>query len=151
MDERAKQVFDIVCEMLDDVHFHYDKQDKDLIITSFAKGDTLPIPFMMRVAPQKELVSFHSVLPFDVDDNMQEDICIALNMINCNLSGGCFACFDGKISYKSAAIYRGMTVGKKLFEEWMMTSLAIINEYNGKLEKAVSEHMPLDDMRKHLV
>lgn len=150
MDEQAKNVFNTICEMLDDLGFKYDKQEEDLVIHSGAKGDDLVMPFMMRVAYDRKLVAFMSVIPIEVDDSVKENVAIALSMINCNLIDGCFVYFDGKISYKCDATYNGMMVGKKFFEKFMLTSLTIIDEYNDKLEKIAKEHMSVDDIVKYL-
>lgn len=150
MDEQAKNVFNTICEMMDDIDFQYDKHEEDLVITSGARGDDIPMPFMVRVSGDKRLVSFLSVIPVDIDEQMQENLAIALNMVNMCLTDGCFVYVDGRISFKSAVTYSGMMVGKKLFEQWIMTSLSIIDEYNDKLEKIVSEHMSVDDIKKYL-
>lgn len=150
MDVQAKNVFNTICEMLDGLHINYSKREDDLAITCRVRGEDIPMPFMVRVSAEKELVSFLSVIPFDVDEDMQETICIALNMINHCLVDGCFVLYDGKISFKSAVSYHGMMAGKKLFEDMIMTSLAIVDAYNDKFVKIVLEHMSVHDIKKYL-
>lgn len=150
MDEQAKKVFDTICEMLNDIDFQYDKHEDEMVITSGAKGDDIAMPFMVRVSGDRQLVSFVSMIPIEIDKSVEQNLCIALSIINLGLVDGCFVYAEGKISFKSAVTYRGMMVGKKMFEFWLLSLLTIIDEYNDKLNKIVSEHMSVDDIRKIL-
>ena len=65
---KAKEMYDVLCRMMDNKGWHYEKEEEDLIVKSGVKGNDFPIEFIIRVNPRNELVSFFSKLPFNVEE-----------------------------------------------------------------------------------
>lgn len=63
MQGQSKQIFNSLCEVMQDIDFSYDKKEDELVILSGAQGKDLPMSFMLRVSDERQIVSFVSVIP----------------------------------------------------------------------------------------
>lgn len=131
---RAKQTYDILCKMLDNKNWHYDKMEEDLIIKSGVKGDDLPIDFIMRVNPRNEIVSFISWLPFKADESKRIDMALAICAANYGLADGSFDydLSDGTILFRLTSSYRECTLSEDLLEYMLLVAASTVDEYNDK-------------------
>lgn len=131
---KAKETYDLLCKMLDNRNWHYDKIEDDLIIKSGVKGEDLPIEFIMRVNPRNEIVSFISWLPFKVDESKRIDMALATSVANYNLADGSFDydITDGTILFRLTSSYRGSILSEDLFEYMLVIASSTVDDYNDK-------------------
>lgn len=130
----AKETYGVLCRMLDNQKWHYDKFDDDLMIKATIKGDDFPIDFFVRVNPRNEVVSFLSVMPFKVEESKRIDVALAICAANYGLVDGSFDydLSDGSIIFRLTSSYKESTLGEALFEYMIMVSAATIDNYNDK-------------------
>ncbi len=152
MENKSKQIFNSLCEVMKDIEFSYDKKEDEGVILSGVKGKDMPMPFMMRVSDEKQIVSFVSVIPVDVNEKMLKNIIIALNEINTYLLDGCFAydTFQSRIIFRSALTYRDAVIGKEALKQMIMLSLAAVDGRNGELQKIVENEMSVQEIIKFI-
>lgn len=131
---RAKQTYDILCKMLDNKNWRYDKMEEDLVIKSGVKGDDLPIDFIMRVNPRNEIVSFISWLPFKADESKRIDMALAVCAANFGLADGSFDydLSDGTILFRLTSSYRECILSEELLEYMLLVAASTVDEYNDK-------------------
>ena len=131
---KAKEVYTLLCRMLDNRDWHYEKLEDDLMIESGVKGDDLPIEFIMRVNPRNEIVSFMSWMPFKVEESKRIDLAIATCVANYGLADGSFDynVADGSILFRLTSSYRESTLSEDLFEYMLMVSASTVDKYNDK-------------------
>lgn len=131
---KARETFATLCSMLDNKGWHYEKKEDELLIKSGAKGDDLPIDFIMTVDPQSEIVTFLSLLPFKADEDKRIDMALAVCVANYGLKDGSFdyKVEDGSIIFRLTSSYRGSTLSENLFEYMLMVSATTVDEYNDK-------------------
>lgn len=131
---KARETFATLCSMLDNKGWHYEKKEDELLIKSGAKGDDLPIDFIMTVDPQSEIVTFLSLLPFKADEDKRIDMALAVCVANYGLKDGSFdyKVEDGSIIFRLTSSYRGSTLSEDLFEYMLMVSATTVDEYNDK-------------------
>lgn len=132
--EQAKQTYDNLCKMLDERGWKYERVDGDLTIKSGIKGDDLPIEFLVRVNPRNEIVSFLSLLPFNVDESKRVDMALAVCAANYCLADGSFDynLSSGKIIFRLTSSYKNSILSADLFEYMIMVSAATVDVYNDK-------------------
>lgn len=150
--ENKSRMFDLICEVLRDIDFSYDKKEDEGIILSGAEGKDMPMSFMMRVSDEKQIVSFVSVIPIEVNEKMLKNVIIALNEINMYLLDGCFAYNTDKshIIFRSALTYRDAIIGKGALKRMITLSLLVVDEFNGKLQKIVENEMSVQEIIKFI-
>ncbi len=131
---KAKETYDLLCKMLDNKNWHYDKHDEDLLIKSSVKGDDFPIDFIMRVNPRNQLVSFLSWLPFKADESKRIDIALATCVANYGLADGSFDynLADGSIMFRLTSSYRESIISEDLLEYMLIIASTTVDKYNDK-------------------
>lgn len=152
MQDQSKQIFNSLCEVMQDMDFSYDKKEEESIILSGAQGEDLPMPFMVRVSDEKQIVSFVSVIPVDVSEKMLKNVIIALNEMNMYLLDGCFA-YDTSQShaiFRSALSYKDALIGKGALKQMIMLSLSAVETYNDKIQKIVEKEMSVQEIIKYI-
>lgn len=148
MQDQSKQIFNSLCEVMQDINFSYDKKEDELVILSGAQGKELPMSFMLRVSDEKQIVSLVAVIPVAVPQKMLNNALIALNEINMYLVDGCFA-YDtsqSHIVFRSALIYRDAQIAKGALEQMVKWSLSTVETFNGKLQKIVEKEMSVQEI-----
>lgn len=131
---KAKEMYDVLCRMMDNKGWHYEKEEEDLIVKSGVKGNDFPIEFIIRVNPRNELVSFFSKLPFNVEEDKRIDVALAICAVNYWLADGSFDydLSDGSILFRLTSSYKESTLGEALFEYMVVVSAATVDNYNDK-------------------
>lgn len=131
---KAKEVYDLLCRTLEERDWHFDKYEEDLVIKSGIKGDDFPIKFIIRVDPETQLITFHSWMPFDTQEDKRVDMALAVCAANNGLLCGSFDydITDGSIDYRFNSSFRDSIIGPDLFEYMILTSALLIDKYNDK-------------------
>ena len=131
---KAKETYDVLCRMMDNQRWHYEKEEEELIVKSGVKGNDFPIEFIIRVNPRNQLVSFLSRLPFNVEEDKRIDVALAICAVNYWLADGSFDydLTDGSIIFRLTSSYKESTLGEALFEYMVMVSAATVDNYNDK-------------------
>lgn len=131
---KAQETYAVLCSMLDNKEWHYDKIEEDLVIKSSVKGDDFPIDFIMKVNPRNEIVSFISWLPFKIDESKRIDLALAVCATNYRMADGSFDydLSDGTIMFRLTSSFKESTLSESLFEYMLMVSAATVDRYNDK-------------------
>ena len=131
---KAKETYEVLCRMLDNRDWRYEKIEEDLVIKSGVKGNDFPIEFIMRVNPRNEIVSFFSWMPFKVEESKRIDLALATCVANYGLADGSFDydLKDGEILFRLTSSYRESTLSEELFEYMLMVSASTVDDYNDK-------------------
>lgn len=152
MENQTLQVYNSLCEAMRDMEFSFDKKEEELLILSGAQGEDLPMPFMIRVSGERQIVSFVSVIPVEVGEKIKKNVIIALNEINMYLLDGCFA-YDTNAShiiFRSALTYKDALIGKGALKQMIMLSLSAVESYNDKLQKIVEHEMSVKEIIEYI-
>lgn len=139
--KNAKEVFDTLVKALNDLDWKFRKNEDDLVIISGAKGDDIPIEFIVKVNPKNEVVQFLSKLPFNMPEDKRVDGAIAVCAANWTILDGSFDydIREGEIIFRMTSSYRGsifsenvIFITKDLFEYMIMVAASTIDKYNDK-------------------
>lgn len=132
--KNAKNVYNTLCEMLDDIKFHYEKHEEDLVVTFTVTGDDLPMRFVLNVDAERELIRLISPIPVVFEGEKRLDGAIATCQVNYRLADGSFD-YDykaGKILFRMTSSFMDSLISKDLFEYMVAVSSHTIDEFNDK-------------------
>ena len=132
---RAKAVFKDFCAALDEIKWHYEKNEGELVIDSGAQGDDLPMKFKVRILEEKEVISFSSWMPFVVSEDKRVDLALAICAANYGLCQGSFDMdlSDGSIMFRLTNCYTDCEgLSRELYREMIGIAVHTIDEYNDK-------------------
>ena len=75
--KNARNVFNTLCGMLDEMDFHYEIHEDDLVVTFGMQGEDIPMQFVINVDADRDLVRLLSLLPFTFEEDKRIDAAIA--------------------------------------------------------------------------
>ncbi len=130
----AKQNFDTLCRMLDNLGFKYHKDEKDLSLETGIQGDDFLIKLHIYVNPEKELISLISIMPFAVEEAKRIDLALAVCAANYGMADGSFDydLSDGTILFRLTSSYKETMLSGELFKYMILVSMHTIDKYNDK-------------------
>lgn len=148
--KNARNVFNTLCEMLDEKNFHYDKHEEDLTITFGMNGEDIPMQFVVNIDAKRELVRLLSPLPLAFDEDKRVDAAVATCQINYRLADGSFD-FDfktGRVLFRMTSSFTDSLISKDLFEYMIAVAGYTVDEYNDKLFMLAKGMIPVDEFFK---
>lgn len=131
---KARQIFDFVCDMLDEDDWNYTKDEEGLAIETGARGEDLPIEFIIRVDAERNMILLLSQLPVTVKEDKLLDMSVAVSIANYGLVDGSFDynIVSGKIYFRMTNSFIDSTVSKDLIMYLILCSCKTIDDYNDK-------------------
>lgn len=134
-DELDEKVYAALKAALDEIGWHYDSKDDIQLIISGFRGDDLPIDVKIGTIPEIDTLRYTSVLPFDVPENKQLELLVALNASNRVIKDGYFALNpeNNVIVFYLTTCYMDSTVGKGLFIHYLKMLCSTVDHFNDKL------------------
>ncbi len=138
----AKEVYASLCDAIDKRGLHYHKVEEELIAHFIARGEDLPMQFILAVDADKQLISLLSPLPFKMSESKRMEGAIATCVATYGMADGIFYCVfsDGPSVFRMSASFRESTIGEGLVQYMIECSAAMVDLYNDKflaLEKGV--------------
>ncbi|MBP3437527.1 MAG: hypothetical protein J6K61_06465 [Clostridia bacterium] len=132
---KAQEVYAKVCAMLDSKNWKYDKEESKLKIRCTLHGDDIPVDFMMKVDPERYIVSYISWMPFHMPEDKRVEGAVAVTVAGYGLVDGSFDydINDGEITFRLTASYRGgVELTEELFEYMVYVATSTVDRYNDK-------------------
>jgi hypothetical protein len=148
--KQAKVVFGLLCDMLDEDEWHYDKDEERLSITCSARGEDLPIQIYLQVDPARYLVSLYSQMPYKVSEEKRTELAIATCIANDALADGSFDynIFKGVIIFRMTNSYRESLISKELLKYMVYIACNTVDTYNDKFFMISKGALSLEDFMK---
>ncbi len=132
--EQAKSTYATLCRALEKDDWRYRKDEEKLTITCGARGDDLPMEFVINVDEKRLVVLLMSPLSFAIPDDKRLDVAIAVSALNYALVDGSFD-YDlasGKLFFRMTNSFRGSTLGEGVFTYMLYCAAHTIDKYNDK-------------------
>ena len=132
--ERAQDVFDDFCEMLDGHNWHYESDREDLSIHFTLHGDDLPIELFVFIDAPRQVIQVVSRLPFTVPEDKKMEMAVATVAVTYKLLDGSF---DYNITrdyvyFRLTTSYMDSRPGQEMLDYLVNLSANMVDEYNDK-------------------
>lgn len=146
--KQAKAVYATLCEMLNELNWHFKKDEEQLMIECGAQGDDLPIELRIEVDAKRSLIVLLSQMPFAVAEEKRTALAIAVSQANNGLADGNFdySYLTGRIIFRLTSSYLDSLIGKELFNYMLMCACATIDEYNDKFLMVAKSDMSIEEI-----
>ena len=128
----GKAAFKVLCDMLDEKEWIYDKDEENLEISCQVSGDDLPIEVRMRVNTGMELVTMYSEFPYEIPENKRTEMGLAVNAVNWTLVDGSFD-YDsvrGKTVFRITTSYKDSLIGAGALEYILIVGCNTVDQFN---------------------
>ncbi len=132
--QRAQRVFETMCRTLDSHEWKYEKNDEKLTIACSARGEDLPMEFIIDVDPARQVLILFSKLPVIANEDKRLDMTLAVSMVNNKLVDGNFD-FDirtGNLLFRATNSFVGNEISSELLTYMIFGACAIVDEYNDR-------------------
>lgn len=143
---KAQEVYRSLCEALDHHEWHYEKDDKGLVIRCGTQGDDLPMDIKITVSPERQAVFFISHLPYSIPEDKRLDLAVAVNIVNHRLVDGCFD-YDmkfGNMLFRMTNSFLDSNLSNEVFTYMIFYSVQTIDNYNDKFLMLAKDMMSIE-------
>lgn len=130
----AKNVFGLLCEVLDENDIKYKKSKGAFALEFSVHGEDLSIPLDIVVDADLSDVLIMSALPFVIPKERREAIAVAVCEINSYVADGCFdfQYQTGEITFRISANFSNSIVSKDLLDYLVLRAIKTIDEFNDR-------------------
>ena len=144
--KRAQDTYATLCEFLTTDQWPFQKKDDELLIETSARGNDLPMPILVKVRTDRQLVLLLSTLPFDVPADKRLEIAAAASIVNYRLVNGTFEfnISTGKLYFRMANSFIDTTLDPEIFKYMLYCSCRTVDDYNDKFEALIKGEIGLD-------
>ena len=148
----AKTEFKFVCDMFENRHWTYDKDEDALSISSAVNGEDMPMPIDIRVDAERQLVMMYSSMPFDIPEDMRIPMAVAVACANCGIVDGGFDydVEDGHLVFRITASFKESLLSRQVFDYMIDAALSIVDSYNDKFLFVVEGKLKIDQITKFI-
>lgn len=144
----AKTEFRLVCEMLDNRHWTYKKDEDELTIHLAVNGEDIPMPLDIKVDAERQLVLMYSTMPFGVPEPARIPMAVAVACANCGIVDGGFDydVEDGHLIFRITASFRESLISSAAFDYMVEAALSVVDRYNDKFLFVVEGKLTIEQI-----
>ena len=101
-EKEAKSLYKTLCQTLDNMKWHYTKEEDKFVIRTSAVGDDLSMKLYMKIDAERQVMYLKSPMPFDIPAYVREKLSTAVIMANYSMLNGSFEfdLSDGYLAFK---------------------------------------------------
>lgn len=138
LEQRAIEVYETLCGMLDKLDFHYEKvgkdADGDYLIRFDMTGDDLPMSFVMFMDVDRQLIRVMSQMPFAFPEDKRVEGAIVTCRANYKMVDGNFDYnfLNGRTVFKITTSYRDSLIDEELLLYMIKLAASMVDEFNDK-------------------
>ena len=145
--EKAVQVFEEFCKVLDSRSWHYDKDEEKLKINLDIRGDDLTMDISASIDTEYQRIYVLSHLPFAFPEDKRFEGAIATSVLNYKLVDGSFDynIQNGRTVFRMTNSFKGCEIGPELIDYIIDCLLYTVDEYNDQLFMVSIGATSLDD------
>ena len=144
-ESEAKTMYNTLCQTLDNMKWHYTKEEDKYVIRTSAIGKDLSMKLYMKVDVDRQVMYLKSPMPFDVPEQCREQMMKAVIIANYSMLNGSFEfdLSDGYLAFKVVVPYMESIVSEKVCHYMIMVSCDMTDKFNDKFKALVDGNMTL--------
>ena len=130
----AAKVFNKIDAHLRAKDWKYEKDAEKFEFTYQVSGDDLPMKFVMKVDPERELIRIFSFLSFDFAEDKRIEGAVAVSVANYGMVNGSFGydITDGTVFHKISVAYTDIEINADMINYIMGVGMATVDKYNDR-------------------
>ena len=101
-ESEAKSMYNTLCATLDNIKWHYSKEEDKLVVRTSAVGEDLSMKLYIKVDADRSVMYLKSGMPYTVPQDKIDELCKAVIIANWAMLNGSFEMDvnDGYIAFK---------------------------------------------------
>lgn len=148
--ERAKQVYNTLCEAIENREWEYKKDEDKLLVYFGVQGDDLPMQFILIVDGERQLIRLLSPMPYAMSEDKRIEGALATCAASYSMPDGSFDydLSDGSIIFRMTASFRESLIGEGLLQYMISMSCTAVDIYNDQFLAIDRGLMEISDFLK---
>ena len=144
-ESEAKILFGTLCQTLDNMQWHYNKEEDKFIIRTSAVGEDLSMKLFMKIDEDRQVMYLKSPMPFEVPADTRDKLMRAIIIANYSMLNGSFEfdLSDGYLAFKMVVPYMESIVSEKVCHYMITLSCSMTDKFNDKFKALVDGTMTL--------
>ena len=136
MMEKARQVFQILCNALDHNEMQYEADPEKMVVYFSLKGKNMPMEFILAVDARRQMITALSNLPFQMHEDKRLEGAAAVAIASLGMVDGNFDfdIKDGSIAFRLTVCFLESEIGENLIHYMIGCSAAMVDKYNAKFQ-----------------
>lgn len=148
-ESEAKAMYNTLCNTLDNMKWHYNKEEDKLVVRTSAVGEDLSMKLYIKVDADRSVMYLKSGMPFTVPKEKTDELVKAVIIANWAMLNGSFEMdmSDGYIAFKLVVPFMESIVSEKVCRYMITLSCNMIDKFNDKFDKIVKGTMTLAELQ----
>lgn len=144
-ESEAKVMYNTLCQTLDNMRWHYTKEEDKFVIRTSAVGKDLTMKLFIKIDAERQVMYLKSPMPFDVPAELRDLIGKAVIAANYTMLNGSFEfdVSDGYLAFKMVVPYMESIISEKVCHYMIMVSCEMTDKFNDKFKALVDGTMTL--------
>lgn len=132
----AKAMYNTLCTTLDNMKWHYEKEEENLIIRTGAVGEDLSMKLYMKVDAERSVMYLKSPMPFKIPKEKIGLLTTATIIANWQMLNGSFEMdvADGYLGFKMVVPFMESIVSEKACRYMINLSCNMVDKFNDKFQ-----------------
>lgn len=146
----AKALYKTLCQTLDNMKWHYNKEEENFIIRTSAVGDDLSMKIMIRIDAERQVMYLKSPMPFNIHENVRDLMGKAILIANYSMLNGSFEFdfSDGYLAFKMVIPYMESIISEAVCKYMIVLSCSMTDKFNDKFQALSEGRMTLSEFEK---
>lgn len=149
--EQIQKTYQTTIQALKNLDLTFEEHFDDLVIVSGAKGNEMPVPLVINVNTNNEVLAIYSELPLNIDEKARNRIAVAINMINYSIVNGSFD-YDynsGRVIFRMAHYLPENDFTVYDVRRMIVITCGTVNRFNHRIAKiAQATEISLDQIKE---
>ena len=143
----AKILYQTLCQTLDNMQWHYGKEEEALIVHTSAVGANLSIKLVVRIDTDRQVMFLKSPMTFVVPESARNDVGKAVVLANYTMLNGSFEFnfADGYLGFKMVVPYMESLISEAVCKYMIVLSCSMTDKFNDKFKSIAEGNMTLDE------
>lgn len=148
-ESEAKVMYNTLCNTLDNMKWHYNKEEDKLVVRTSAVGEDMSMKLYIKVDSDRSVMYLKSGMPFTVPQEKIDELSKAVIIANWAMLNGSFEMdmSDGYIAFKLVVPFMESIVSEKVCRYMITLSCNMIDKFNDKFDKIVKGTMTLAELK----
>ena len=146
----ARALYKTLCQTLDNMKWHYNKEEENFTIRTSAVGDDLSMKLLIKIDVDRQVMYLKSPMPFSIPERTHDTMAKAILLANYSMLNGSFEFdfSDGWLAFKMVVPYMGSIISEEVCKYMIVLSCSMTDKYNDKFQAVAEGRMTLTEFEK---
>ena len=146
-ESEATTLYNTLCQTLDNMRWHYTKEEDNMVVRTTAVGQDLEMKLFMKIDVDRQVMYLKSPMPFDIPVDKRKDMLVAVAAANYSMLNGSFEfdMADGYLAFKIVVPFMESIISERVCHYMINLACQMTDKFNDKFKALVDGTMTLHE------